>query len=121
MQKLYHEAIHTLPRVDQELTTLPVSVSVQELVELAKEDDAAFTVVFREVFPSFYSNLHRINPDMTPEEFKLCAHLKLGFTTKDIANYNHLAVRTVQTKKSRLRKSFAIPPQEDLYIWISKF
>lgn len=37
---------------------------------------------------------------MTGEEFKFCALLKLGFTTKDIAEYNHFTVRTVQTKKT---------------------
>ena len=52
---------------------------------------------------------------MTPEEFKFCFLLKLGFTTKDIAEYNNLAIRTVQTRKSRLRKNFDISSEVDLY------
>jgi DNA-binding NarL/FixJ family response regulator len=58
---------------------------------------------------------------MNNEESKLCALLKLGFTTKDIAEYNHLEVRTVQGRKNRLRKSFNIPSDTDLYIWIENF
>ena len=61
-----------------------------------------------------------LNPNMTVDEFKFCALLKLGFTTKDIAICNNLAVRSVQTRKGRLRKSFLLSPQEDLYNWINK-
>ncbi|TYR36543.1 diguanylate cyclase [Sphingobacterium phlebotomi] len=124
MQKLYRQALHAVQPSysDIGVPSIPESPSsVQELVKLAQEDNAAFTVAFRQVFPTFYSSLYRQKPDITPDEFKLCALLKLGFTTKDIANYNHLAVRTVQTKKSRLRKSFGVPPQEDLYTWIAQF
>ncbi|WP_185194893.1 helix-turn-helix transcriptional regulator [Chryseobacterium antibioticum] len=63
-------------------------------------------------------NLLEMNSSMTSDEFKLCALLKLGFTTKDIAEYNHISVRTVQARKSRLRKSFGISADIDLYNWI---
>jgi len=60
------------------------------------------------------------NPEMTPDEFKFCSLLKLGFTTKDITEYNNLAIRTVQTRKSRLRKTFDISSEIDLYKWIDE-
>jgi hypothetical protein len=95
--------------------------SVEGIVNLAKENNMAFIPMFKQAFPEFYERLLQENPEMTIEEFKLCALLKLGFTTKDIANYRHMEVRSVQTKKSRLRKSFAISPNEDLYMWIDQF
>lgn len=122
-QKLYRQALHAirLQNPHAMLSADTTSVPLEKLVKLAQRSDSTFNAAFQQVFPEFYANLYQKNSDMTPDEFKLCALLKLGFTTKDIAKYNHLAVRTVQTKKSRLRKSFRVLPQEDLYVWITRF
>ncbi|PQA95715.1 hypothetical protein B0A69_04905 [Chryseobacterium shigense] len=93
-------------------------LDLENLVKLAINDDIAFIPKIKSSFPNLYANLMEINPNITSEEFKLCALLKLGFTTKDIAEYNHISVRTVQTKKSRMRKSFGISADTDLYKWI---
>ncbi len=124
LQKLYRQVLNRNTQalhlnVKPKSTT--ISLSVEDIVKLAQTDDPAFILAFQQVFPNFYTNLYRQNADMTQEEFKFCALLKLGFTTKEIANYNHLAIRTVQTRKSRLRKSFDIPRKEDLYMWIAQF
>ncbi len=94
--------------------------AIEEVVKLAVKDDIAYIPKFKLVFPNFYANLLSINPEMTPDEFKFCSLLKLGFTTKDIAEYNNLAIRTVQTRKSRLRKTFDISSEVDLYKWIDE-
>ncbi|OPB86680.1 diguanylate cyclase [Elizabethkingia miricola] len=96
-------------------------VNIGEVVLLAMDNDVAFIPLFKQAFPHFYDHMVVENPDMTIDEFKFCALLKLGFTTKDIAEYCHFTVRTVQTKKNRLRKSFNIPSEIDLYVWIDKF
>lgn len=93
-------------------------MDLEGLVKLAMNDDIAFIPKIKYAFPDLYDHLIHINPEMTTDEFKLCALLKLGFTTKDIAEYNHLSVRTIQTRKSRLRKSFGIDAEVDLYKWI---
>ncbi|MGG5210519.1 helix-turn-helix transcriptional regulator [Chryseobacterium sp. MIQD13] len=93
-------------------------MDLENLVKLAMNDDIAFIPKIKSSFPNLYDNIAEINPDVTSEEFKLCALLKLGFTTKDIAEYHHISVRTVQTRKSRLRKSFGISADTDLYKWI---
>lgn len=93
-------------------------MDLENLVKFAMNDDIAFIPKMKSSFPNLYDNLTEINPEITAEEFKLCALLKLGFTTKDIAEYNCISVRTVQTRKSRLRKSFRISSDTDLYKWI---
>lgn len=93
-------------------------IDLENLVKLAMNDDITFIPKIKSSFPNLYDNLMEMNSAMTSEEFKLCALLKLGFTTKDIAEYNHISVRTVQTRKSRLRKSFGISADRDLYKWI---
>jgi hypothetical protein len=55
---------------------------------------------------------------MTQDEFKFCALLKLEFSTKEIAQYTHTTIRSVQTRKNRFRKSFKLSSEKDLYKWI---
>ncbi|WP_312136980.1 diguanylate cyclase [Sphingobacterium sp.] len=107
-----------IDQLNEKITDTDNSEPLEKLVNLAMNDSASFLPVFKEIFPDFYGNLAAINPNMTIEEFKFCALLRLGFTTKDIATFTHLAVRSVQTKKNRLRKSFNIPSEEDLYTWV---
>lgn len=76
-------------------------MDLENLVKLAMNDDIAFIPKIKSSFPNLYDNLMEINPAITSDEFKLCALLKLGFTTKDIAEYNHISVRTVQTKEKQ--------------------
>ncbi|WP_160366806.1 helix-turn-helix transcriptional regulator [Sphingobacterium zhuxiongii] len=107
-----------IEQLNNKLKHTSTTAQLEKLINLAMENSALFIPLFKEVFPEVYSKLFEINPEMTSEEFKLCALLKLGFTTKDIATYTHLAVRSVQTKKNRLRKSFHLSSHEDLYLWI---
>ncbi|AQX83688.1 diguanylate cyclase [Elizabethkingia bruuniana] len=98
-----------------------VKINVNDVVKSAMENDVSFIPLFKKAFPDFYDNLASVNSHITGDEFKFCALLKLGFRTKDIAEYCHFTVRTVQTKKNRLRKSFNIPSETDLYLWIDSF
>ncbi len=94
--------------------------NMEELLDLAKSGDPGFLSLFQYIFPGLRDALSEINPSFGQEEFKLCAYIKLGFNTKEIAHFNHLSIRTVQTKKSRLRKTFNIPSQKNLYVWVSE-
>ncbi|MFP3595345.1 helix-turn-helix transcriptional regulator [Chryseobacterium sp. SIMBA_029] len=118
--ELYHKVLRSEKIISDMRAKLnrKDDMDLENLVKLAMNDDIAFIPKIKSSFPNLYDNLMEINPDLTSEEFKLCALLKLGFTTKDIAEYNHISVRTVQTRKSRLRKSFGISADIDLYKWI---
>jgi hypothetical protein len=121
--KLYHKTIRSenmIQDLKRKLNTDTTNNNIEDLVKLAINNDISFMAAFRNFFPNFYNNLIVINPDMTFDELKFCALLKLGFTTKDIAEYAHLTFRTVQTKKNRLRKSFNIPSEIDLYKWVDE-
>ncbi|MDR0792712.1 MAG: hypothetical protein LBE82_05350 [Chitinophagaceae bacterium] len=97
------------------------STNIEEIVKMAMNNEIAFIPQFKQHFPNFYIRLEQIKPDMTTDEFKFCALLKLGFSTKDISQYTHTTIRSVQTRKNRLRKSFNIPSETDLYKWIDGF
>lgn len=98
-----------------------VNTSFDEIVLLAKENNPEFLTRFREVYPQFAEKLKMIYPDITNDDLRFCAFLKLNFSTKDISDFTFVTVRSVQTRKSRLRKKFSIPSEMDIYLWISGF
>ena len=100
---------------------LKVNDSFAELLELAKTNDSSFLSRFKEIYPNFYSKLSTQYPEMTSGQLKFCALLKLNFSTKEIAHCSHISVRSVEMKKSRLRKQMNIPSDVDLNNWMMNF
>ena len=95
-----------------------VSYTHQELVEMAKKDDALFISVFKELYPAFYHKLLVVQPDLTGLELKICFYLKLNFSTKEIADYTFVTVKAIQNRKNRLRKRLFLSEKADLYEFI---
>lgn len=100
---------------------LKINDSFNEVLELAKNNNPAFLIRFKEVYPEFSSKLLSAYPEMTLGQLKFCALLKLNFSTKEIAEYSHLSVRSVEMKKSRLRKQLNISSHIDLNKWMMEF
>lgn len=91
---------------------------LKRMLYLASNDDPSFLFLFRETYPDFYKKLNRINPGLIAGEQKLCAFLKLDFSTKEIAQYTNSSIRAVEAKKYRLRKKLSIPSEDDINIWM---
>lgn len=93
----------------------------EEVVTLARKNDPTFVTRFQEVYPVFWNNLIKAHPDLSPAELHLCAMTYLNFTTQQIADYGFLQVRSVQTRRSRLRKKINLHPKEELYHYLISF
>lgn len=122
--RFYHQTLRSnsiINDLKNKIANTENYVNIEKVVKLAIHNDIGFMPVFKQSYPDFQDNLLQKNKEITQDEIKFCALLKLGFTTKDIAEYTHLTVRSVQTRKNRLRKAFAIPSETDLYIWIDQF
>ncbi|WDF46667.1 tetratricopeptide repeat protein [Chryseobacterium sp. KACC 21268] len=121
-QKRVRTKIHLIAK-EKELDQLESKVNdaFAEVLELAKCNDSSFLSRFKEVYPDFYSNLNKTYPEMTSGQLRFCALLKLNFSTKEIANCTHISVRSVEMKKSRLRKQLNIASDVDLNNWMINF
>jgi len=91
-----------------------------EVIRLAKNNDPAFFNKFKKTHPLFIQKLMQKEPGLLGTDLILCAQLRLGFYTKDIARYTKTTVRAVEGKKYRLRKKLNISTDEDIYSWILK-
>lgn len=85
-----------------------------------EEDWDQFKIHFEKVHQGFFEQLNTKYPDLTPHEHKLCAYLKLNFSTKQISQMLSVSVSAVDKSRNRLRKKLDITPQENLVSFIQQ-
>jgi len=73
-----------------------------------------FEIRFKEVHERFYKELHKAHPDLTPNEIKICAFIRLNMSTKEISAITHQTVKTINMARFRLRKKLNIDRDENL-------
>lgn len=83
---------------------------------LDTEDDwKMFLIKFEEKHTNFFKSLKVAYPDLTSNDLRLCACLKLNLDTKDIASLMNLSVRAIENSRYRLRKKLNIESSQSLY------
>ena len=79
-----------------------------------------FEIRFTQVHESFYAKLDQEFPDLTKTERKLCALLKLGMSSKEIATITLIRPESVDTARSRLRKKLGLSTDDSLSGFLKK-
>jgi tetratricopeptide (TPR) repeat protein len=80
-----------------------------------------FEMRFKQVHSEFYDKLHQRFPDLSPNEQRLCAFLKLNLATKEISAITGQNARAIEMARFRLRKKLGISTQEvNLVAFISQ-
>lgn len=80
-----------------------------------------FSYYFGQVHPSFYQNLQSRFPDLSLKEKRLCAFLRLGLSSKEIAAITFVETRSVESARNRLRKKLNLDVDENLTTFLSSF
>lgn len=93
-------------------------VDTEELISFAKSSPKNFINHFHHSFPTLFDQLSKINPKITETEFRTLALIRIGFTSKEISNLEHVSIRTVETRKNRIRKKFILSPNSNIYVWL---
>lgn len=71
-----------------------------------------FEIRFQQVHNDFYIRLNEINPELTTNERRLCAFLKLNMTTKEISSITGQTPRTIDVARTRLRRKLNLTNSE---------
>ncbi|MCE3228839.1 MAG: Repeat-Containing Protein [Bacteroidetes bacterium] len=69
---------------------------------------------FMKQHSDFYEKLARNFPDLTPNEIRMCALLKLNMSTKEIASITIQTIRAVEVARHRIRKKMNLPKESNL-------
>lgn len=86
-----------------------------------QEDWEQFEYHFNKVHRDFLTRLRADYPDLSPNEQKLCAFLRLNLNTKEIANLLHISLRGVEVARYRLRKKLDLEKGQNLSKFILEF
>ncbi|ALR29194.1 hypothetical protein ATE47_00990 [Chryseobacterium sp. IHB B 17019] len=108
--------IETLHETDELKSKL--NVAFDELSKLASTNDPFFLTRFKEVYPEFYEKLTSTYPHLTANDIRFSAFLRLNLSTKTIAQYKNISIRTIESRKYRLRKKLELPSDVDLNKWM---
>ncbi|WP_394665075.1 hypothetical protein [uncultured Chryseobacterium sp.] len=92
--------------------------SLDELTKLASTNDPFFLMKFKEVYPEFYETLVTRYPHLSPNDIRFSCFLRLNLSTKTIATYKNISIRTIESRKYRLRKKLGLPSDVDLNKWM---
>jgi tetratricopeptide (TPR) repeat protein len=71
-----------------------------------------FSLRFQEVHSGFYEALLRKYPDLTQNELKLCAFLRLNMSSKEMSELTGQSILTIDHARYRLRKKLGITNSE---------
>jgi len=71
-----------------------------------------FSTRFQEVHAGFYEKLMNNYPDLTQNELKVCAFLRLNMSTKDISELTGQQLASINMARYRLRKKLGITNSE---------
>ena len=73
---------------------------------------------FEDVYPGFFKLLIKNSSKLTQNDLRFCAYLKMNQSTDEIARITSISIRTVESKKYRLKKKFKIQNNESLTSFI---
>ena len=83
------------------------------------ENFFSFKLKFEKTHPNFFKNIETIHPKLTNNDLKLCAYIRLGMTSQDIANLQFIEKRSVEMSKYRLKKKLELQGEDDLNQFIN--
>lgn len=71
-----------------------------------------FEIRYQQVHTDFYKKLQTVSPNLSTNERRLCAFLRLNMTTKDIVSITGQSQRSIEVARTRLRKKLQITNSE---------
>lgn len=97
---------------------------IQQIINEIKHNSSTkmwdeFELRFKEVHVKFYRELHKVHPDLTLNEIKICAFLRLKMSSKDISAITHQSVKSINMARFRLRKKLNIDGDENLLSYLN--
>ncbi|MDE1191968.1 MAG: triple tyrosine motif-containing protein [Arachidicoccus sp.] len=101
------DAIKKLPKAEDKSDFTKL---VKMLSEAEKQDNdwEQFAIHFDDVHNNFLQNLKHIYPNLTQADLRICAYLKMNLSSKEIAQFLNISLKSVEIARYRLRKKLNI-------------
>lgn len=91
-----------------------LSRELERQIKLDKDETKLFEHGFNSVHDHFFGKLLSQYPNLTPQDLKLAAYLRMNLGSKEIAPLLNITVRGVELKRYRLRKKMSLDESVNL-------
>ncbi|MGB7843418.1 MAG: triple tyrosine motif-containing protein, partial [Salinimicrobium sp.] len=87
--------------------------------EIKEEDNwKMFKEAFKNADKEFFDKIKSKHPNLSSNDLRLCAYLRLNLSSKEIAPLINISVKSVEIKRYRLRKKMELPRNINLTDYI---
>jgi len=94
--------------INQELNSLKNSIQINSKKQFWND----FEIQFDNLNSEFYKKLLQNFPDLSPNERKLCAFLKMNLSSKEIANITFQNINAIDVARYRLRHKLGLTKEQ---------
>ncbi|MFT4203205.1 MAG: hypothetical protein QM610_04765 [Chitinophagaceae bacterium] len=98
-----------------------LSKELERQLTLDKEETKLFEHGFNTIHEQFFAKLLEKYPNLTPQDLKLAAYLRMNLGSKEIAPLLNITIRSVELKRYRLRKKMELGDSANLNEFMMKF
>jgi DNA-binding NarL/FixJ family response regulator len=115
-----------LSQVTKDMRNPETIAAIKQVVKKVGDDDKldeeweTFARHFDAVHSDYLTNLKNKHTNLTSNELKLCANLRMNLSTKEIAQLMNISVRGVEISRYRLRKKLGISSEINLFDYLIK-
>lgn len=84
-----------------------------------ESDDQTFELQMDQLHQDFIHEMKEKFPELTSNDLRLCAYIKMGFNSKEIADLLNIKPSSIYISRSRLRKKLDLDSDDDLHGFIN--
>jgi ligand-binding sensor domain-containing protein len=101
------------------------SGSLRQLVRLIRDVEKGdheldqLTMHFNNVNNEFFNKLKDRYPDLSPNDLKFCAYLRMNLSSKEMAQLMNVTIKAIEVGRYRLRKKLSLQPDMNLYEFLT--
>jgi DNA-binding CsgD family transcriptional regulator len=115
LQKI--ELLQELKEKLEETSNNSVHTTVTKIINKGISQDKEwedFNTHFESINKNFYSKIKLAFPDISPNELKICALIKMNLSIKEMASILNISPDSVKTARYRLRKKLQLNTEDNL-------
>lgn len=108
---LIRKDINRLMKNDRHITKTDIATVLKTIDENIKFDNDWYRIKahFEKIHPGFFDRLRKKYPQLTPNDHKLCALLRMNLSTKEISHILKITAPSTEISRIRLRKKLDLP------------
>jgi len=113
-----------LNSIKKEISKLDANNKVKQIIKIINnnlnntDDWKLFEEAFNNADKDFLKKIKDKHPELTSNDLRLCAYLRLNLSSKEIAPLLNISSRSVEVKRYRLRKKMNLPHESSLTNYI---